>query len=353
MQLEPLTGYALQTEHLRLALRSGDRQRAAMALWLEAPVRAMRGSRGVAYTRRTLAAARAMTAGLDETLVPAAVLRTVEGIVALFEGRWVDGLDHRAPRSAPNTSFVGHSSLRGTVYATRAMNLFWMGRSGELLRELPSQVRDMEDHGNLYGWLWLKLLEAWALSCSGDMDAAWATSELVRSRIPAGVFQLHRWYLEFGQVKFLLLQGEVEEAWRRLEAVNRQTRFAMLGQLQRCPVYGYAPTSRSRGRRRLPATRGDMLAESRRLVRRMERERVPWADAIAGSVRASTRRSPVGATKRSGSSERRSRGSRRITWSRCWRSFASIEAAGSVATRGAPRWSSPRRGWPSSGWRRR
>jgi len=288
VQLEPLTGYALQTHHLRLALRSGDRQRAAVALWLEAPLRAMRGSRRVEDTRRTLEAAREMAAGLDETRIPAAVFRTVEGIVALLEGRWVDSLHHlRDAEHAPNTSVIGHSSLRGSIYAMRAMNLYWMGRAGELLQRLPAEVRDMEDHGNLYGWLWLKLLEAWALSCSGKLDAAWATSELVRSRLPEGIFQLHRWYLEFGQVKFLLIEGKAEEAWRRLHEVSRRMRFAVLGQSQRVSgLWVRANAALARAAER-PAVRGDMLAEARSLVRQLERERVPWVDALAKTVRAS------------------------------------------------------------------
>jgi hypothetical protein len=288
VQLEPLTGYALQTQHLRLALRSGDRRRAAVALWLEAPVGAMKGTRGEGYTRRTLETARKMAAELGEDGVPAAVCRTIEGYVALLSGRWLDGLNHLdGAEHAANTSVIGHSPVRGSIYAMRAMTLFWMGRSGDLLQVLPAQIRDMEDHNNLYGWLWLKLLEAWALSCSGRLDAAWSVSEGVRARLPDGVFQLHRWYMEFGQVKFLLLEGKADAAWHRLEEVGRRTRFAMLGQSQRVSgIWVRANVALSRALE-VPAARGEMLAEARRLARKMERERVPWVDALARAVRAS------------------------------------------------------------------
>lgn len=179
VQLEPLIGYALQTQHLQLALRSGDRRRAAIAWWLEAPVGALKGSRGAADTQRILAAARAMTAGLEETQFPTAVVQIVEGVVALLEGRWRDGLRHlNTAEELPNSGLIGHSSLRASIYSLQAMNLFWLGRSGELLQNVPSQIREMEDKGNVYGWAWLKLMEAWALSCSGQMDAAWAASDI-------------------------------------------------------------------------------------------------------------------------------------------------------------------------------
>jgi hypothetical protein len=288
VQLQPVVGYALQTQHLRLALRSGDPQRAAVALFLEAPLSANKGSRGGEQTRRALEAAREMGRRLDETQIPTGVVQTMEGIVALLEGRWLDGLHHldNAER-LPNRSPIGHSSMRGSIYAMRAMNLFWMGRSGDLLQQLPLQIRDMEDHSNLYGWLWLKLLEAWALSCSGRLEAAWAASELVRSRLPEGVFQLHRWYLEFGQVKFLLLEGKAEEAWQRLEQAERRTRFALLGQAQRVSgMWVRVNTALARGAEN-PDARRAMLAASRKIARRMENERVPWIDALARSVRAS------------------------------------------------------------------
>lgn len=285
LQLEPLTGYALQTQHLRLALRSGDRLRAATALWLEAPVSAMKGSRGTAHTERIIDAARAMTVGVT---IPDAVGRASEGTVALFEGRWAESLAHlRAAEQAPTTSVAGHGSLRGSIYAMRAINLYWMGRSGDVLDELGAQLRDLEARAHLSGWLWLKLLEAWALSCSGKMDAAWATSSVVEARLPAGAFQLHRSYLAFGRVKFLLIEGKVEEAWRRLQEIRRRTRFAMLGQSQRVSgLWVHASTALARGAARRSA-RAAMLDEARRLVRKMERERVPWVSAIAQTVRAS------------------------------------------------------------------
>jgi hypothetical protein len=288
VQLDPVIRYALQRQHLRLALRSGDRQRAAYALWLEAPIIAVKGSRGAAATRRTLQAARDMAAGIDESHMPAAVFRIAEGIVAFLEGRWLEGLQHlQAAEQAPNTSVIGHSSLRGSIYIWRAMNLFWMGRSGDLLAALPSQLRDMEEHGNLYATLWLKLFEGWALSCSGRLEAARKVSESVRARLPPGVFRLHHRHLAHSQLQYLLLDGKAEKAWQLMQTGGTR-RFAMLGQSQR--VAGlWTRANVALGRAvATPAARDAMVAESRKLAHKMERERVPWVDAIARTVRASS-----------------------------------------------------------------
>ncbi|HEY4055603.1 MAG TPA: protein kinase [Kofleriaceae bacterium] len=280
---QPLVGYALQTEHLRLALRSGDRGRAAVALWLEASIGALRGAQGGAYTHRILELAREYNAGLDA--VPLATQRTIEGIVATFEGRFLDALAHLdAADRAPRSNTLGHASLRGTLHIFRAVALFWMGRSGDLLRELPAARREIDAQNNNYARLWLDLLEGWALSSTGRIADAWAISERVRLRLPPGMFQMHRWYLDYGQIKFLLFEDKVEEAWERLAQVRRQTRFMITGQTQRVAgLWVRASTALLLAAQR-PATRPRMLVEARAVVRKLEKESTPWIDAIAKAL---------------------------------------------------------------------
>src|SRR6185369_9901321 len=55
--LDQLAGYALQMQHLRLAMRTGDPKRAAMAMGLEAAVRSMNGTRRGDEAGRALEAA--------------------------------------------------------------------------------------------------------------------------------------------------------------------------------------------------------------------------------------------------------------------------------------------------------
>ncbi|HEY4181151.1 MAG TPA: AAA family ATPase [Kofleriaceae bacterium] len=286
-QMEPLTGYALQTEHLRLALQSGDRERAAVALWLEAILGALRGGRGGGKMNPTLVAARAMSAGLDEAAVPVAVTRMVEGIVAVFEGQFDEALVHlNAAEHAPRTRVLGHGSSRGTLHVFQSVAQFWMGRSGDLLRDVPARRREVDEQGNLYARLWLDLLEGWALSSMGRVAEAWAITQKVRARLPPDVFQIHRWYLEYGQIKFLLFEGNAEEAWHRLVEVRRQTRFKLTGQTQRVAAqWVRAATALLRADTNRRARR-EMLAEARTAVTKLEGERSPWIDAIATTLRA-------------------------------------------------------------------
>jgi hypothetical protein len=283
--LDPLVGYALQTQHLRLAFRSGDPARAALALALEAPLAAMKGPKRE-RSRRTLDEARRLAVG--DPRVPEALFSTVEGLTALFEGRWPDGLRHMEnAENQPHVGPIGHSPLYGTVASMRMMNLFWMGRSGDLLQAIPSVLRSLEERSNLYGWLWLKLLEAWAHSCAGRLQQAWATSVAVRERLPQRGFQLQRWYLEFGQIKFLLIEQRADEAWQRVEALARQMRFSPTGQAQRASGLWVRATTALGCAQASPKARAPMLAEAQRAARKLEREGTPWILALARAVRAS------------------------------------------------------------------
>ena len=161
-----------------------------------------------------------------------------------------------------------------------------MGRSGDTLRVVSPLIAAMEERGHLTGWLWLVLLQSWAWGCSGRSSEAWAASEMVRARLPDRGFQLHRWYMEFGQVKFLLIERRNEEAWLRVEQVRKQTKFALVGQSQRVAGLWVRANTALAWAAESPPARAELLAEAARLARRMEKERTPWVDAVARTIRA-------------------------------------------------------------------
>jgi hypothetical protein len=286
--LDPFIGYALVSEHLRIAVRTGDRQRAAIAFLLEAVVSAVRGGQGDPRAQQMLASAHEMRVGLPEITLPKGSISAAEGLIALFEGRWPEGLAHlEAAERALNTSTSGHTSLRGTIYTMATICLFWMGRSGSVLQVIPSRIREMEEQSNVTTWLWLRLLEAWAQSCNGNFDEAWAVSEYTRTKIPDGEFQLQRWYLEHGQVKFLLLQGKAEQAWKHLVEVGNKVRLGATTQVQR--VGGWWVRANTALARALenPSVKSEMLAFARKQAKALEGQRATWVRGVAKGIRAS------------------------------------------------------------------
>jgi serine/threonine protein kinase/tetratricopeptide (TPR) repeat protein len=278
---DPLMAAALQTQSRALALDSGDAMRASRALLLDAALAALEGSQ--ARSARSLALARELA---PQTAVGGTIfgLDLAEGIIDLLEGRWPESLVRLAEVERNWFHVKDHSSIRGTSYLMQIMNLFWMGRSGEALRRLPALIGYMERRGNMNGWLWLSLLEAWALSCSGRLDEAWALDREIEARLPARGFQVLRWYLEFGQVKFLLLENQGDEAWRRLQEAERRTRFGLIGPSQRISkTWVHASVALLRGVQH-PTERRAMVAEARRAQRRLAKERVGWIHAVVRAL---------------------------------------------------------------------
>jgi hypothetical protein len=259
-----------------------------MALMLEAAVSAVGGTRSRERTHRLLDAGRALGAGQEIPSVRSAQA-LMEGVVAIFEGRWLhahDQLDVADRLCAAVSALPGHGSLRALVWCGQMVAMFWLGRAGDLLRETQSLLRLTEERGNFVGWVWLQLLQSWALGCTGQVEAGLAAADEVRRRLPAGRFELPRWYLEFGHVKFALEQGDADEAWRRVEAARRNTRFWLTGQTQRISAHWVSAAAAVTRAAQNPSARPAMLAEARRLLRRIERERAPWAAGIARALQA-------------------------------------------------------------------
>jgi hypothetical protein len=282
---DQMAAYALQKQHLRLALRSGDPGRAAQALAAEAMMTSLKdGTRSRGGARRMLDEARALIGSAHSHF---GAITSVEGVVALMEGRWLEGLQLLcAADEKLAIGMAGHGSLRGMLYALRVNNLFWLGRSGETLRTIPPLLRDTEDRSHLAGWIWLKLIESWALGCNGRLDAAWAANAQVAERMAQCESKVQRWYLEFGQAELLLLEGRADEAWKRAVGAERRIRIALTGQSQRVPgAWVRAMAALARGLE-LPSERREMIAEAQRMARRLEKEGAPWIDAIARTLRA-------------------------------------------------------------------
>jgi predicted Ser/Thr protein kinase len=284
---EQTAAFALQKQHLRLALRSGDPARAAQALAVEAMMTSLKeGTRSRGAGRRLLDEARALI-GSDPSHSYLGAITSVEGVVALMEGRWLEGLHLTSVADEKMAvGMAGHGSMRGMMYALRMNNLFWLGRSGETLRAIAPLIRDLEDRSHLAGWIWLKLIESWALGCNGHLEAAWAANAQAAERMAQCESEVQRWYLGCGQAELLLLEGKADEAWKRAVEAERRVRIRLTGQSQRVPgVWVRAMAALARALQ-VPAERREMIAEAQRMARRLEKEGAPWIDAIAHTMRA-------------------------------------------------------------------
>jgi eukaryotic-like serine/threonine-protein kinase len=283
---DPLMGAALQADHLRLAMKLGDPGRAAVALTMEAAVRALDGVKVHARTQALLEQAMALADQVGQPALHGWIAGFHAG-VALLEGRWTEVGPHCDRAEKVVGAGLGHSAARMNAVYLRIMSRFWMGRSGDVAALLPSLLREMEERGNLVGWTWLKLMQGWPLAFAGDHAASRETTKWVRERLPERGFQLQRWWMEFAEIFYSLYARDGEDAWKRFQK-RQEMRSRFAGQLQRVAAAwtgANAALARALGLES-PSERAAMVRAARGFARDIERERAPWAEGMARGVRA-------------------------------------------------------------------
>ncbi len=286
---DPMMGAALQADHLRLALRSGDPFRVAFAFTMEAGSSAVAGVPAQARTRRWVDEARTLLRD-HQPDVPGwrSGFSVAMATIAVLECRWTDALSalddaERDLSLAP----LGHSAIRELMTNMRLTTLFWLGRSGDLLRQSPRLLRRADERGNLDSWAWLQTFDAWALSCAGRSDEARERLALLQARLPSHGFLLHRWYIDHVRVASMLCEGRSDEALRSIRDVHRRLRFAPAGQSQRVWSRWLLANAALARALQAPHDRASMLTAARRVLGKLEAERTPWVDGAAACVRAS------------------------------------------------------------------
>src|SRR5262249_5895191 len=132
--------------------------------------------------------------------------------------------------------------------------------------------------------LWLRMMEAWAFGCCGQVDESRAVAAAMSERMPPRGFELIKWYLAHLHIQFALQAGDIEGAWRAVLSARKATRFSLTSQPQR--IFGLWLSAAAALARATTADRKAMLAEVRRICSRLEREGAPWAIGIARGLSA-------------------------------------------------------------------
>jgi hypothetical protein len=287
--IEPVLCAALHTQWLLRALRAGEPSRLSMALAAESCILAYRrGTRAASDSRRLLSSAREL-ARVAKRPDGWAFLSTVEATVALFEGRWRDAHD-RAVRAEVELRESGQgASIDRQATLLRFTALYWMGRSGDVARELKPVIRSLEERGNVLQWLWLSAYQCGVLLSQGRVPEGREMAEEVVARWPAKGFQIQHWWKAAAEIHFDLFEDKPEAAWSALNSVwpvlNRS--LLLWGQLQQIEVHwlraraaiAFASTDHPKARER--------LADAVRSIRHIEREGTAWGNALALTLRAS------------------------------------------------------------------
>jgi serine/threonine protein kinase len=286
----PIAGKALQFRFLRAALDAGEPQRITNAMSMELGYLATAGVK-VADRVDALVSRLGRVSARNQHPGLAGFATVCEGLAMFMMGRW---------REARRSLDIGIKALRDHGVGLRwetsltelylTSTLFYLGETRELARLVPLLLRDALERGDVYAQHGLRAWRsnvAWLVM--GRPDEARAHAEAVaRERSTAEGFHLQHYFELLAQTQIDLYEGDADGAWGRVEAVWKVLGRSYLLRIQSVRIE--ASFLRARAALALalarPAAARPLLAEARRLARRLDRERAPWASAFAEQVRA-------------------------------------------------------------------
>ncbi|HSS00439.1 MAG TPA: hypothetical protein VLM79_25445, partial [Kofleriaceae bacterium] len=270
-----------------LALRAGERSRVCRAIAVEAVYAASVGAE--ARATRLLARANEIGARIGQPYVDG-VLGLSAGMIAAVLGRFAEALGHVvATQQILRAGATGVAWELGAAQDYELELLGWLGRLEELRRRVPVALHEADARGDLYFSNSLRTGLANHLAClqRDDVAQARAQADEALRRWPQRGFQmLHYWNL-YATTQCDLYCGDagaaharLQDAWPRLEAslVMRVQYFRIAMRELR----GRVALAVARQRRAsAPGEARALVAQVRRDVRRLHKERMGWADGLA------------------------------------------------------------------------
>jgi hypothetical protein len=280
-----IRGIDFQTRALLMALHAGDPYRICRSLASEATAGAIAGSRAARRSARVLARASALATSLDEPYL-VGLVTGASGMVAIMEGRF-----RAAWELCSSSEGLFRERCTGVAWELDTMqifglwSLFFLGEIGELYRRASQKlVEAQEERGDLYAATNFRIGApnlAWLL-CDGPEVARRQSSEAMARWSQQGVHVQHAFDL-FSQAHLDLYEGCGQTAYQRILARWADIRSVFLLKIQMVRV----PLEELRGRTALaaaiakPAERRKLLGETASMVRRLRREKVGYAGAMA------------------------------------------------------------------------
>jgi hypothetical protein len=287
-RVDTIRGADFQARHLLLALRAGEPYRVSSALALEACFAAARGGRTRQRTASLLERARTLALRLNYAPLIGATLWGA-GFAAYMQGRWRDGRD-----GCDEAIKYLRERCKGVTWELDTAQFFtllcrfWLGELKELSDRLPAILADVQERGDLYAEVDLRSRTECIVHLAADAveQARQEVNQAIARWSQQGFHGQH--YNHFvGQVHIALYAGEGEAAWRLLEDRWPVITRSLIQRVQ----YVRVESLHLRGRAALAAAvnagqPGRLLALVEGCARRIEREKMTWAEPLARLLRA-------------------------------------------------------------------
>jgi hypothetical protein len=287
--VDPVPAAVFQTRNLLLALRAGEPYRAARALAMQAFHSASAGGRSRQRTLRLLHAAEqlAQRVGHPHAL---GMVALASGIAAYCVGRWKEA--HAACEQAAEIFRSRCTGVAWELTTARLISLpslIWLGEHADAYRRLHLYQQEARERGELYS---LASVGAFGvhehLAADDPGQARHDLEELTRLWSRQGFHMQHMqqlWmgshielYCEQGDAAWDLMTRQWPDLQRSLLMRVQLIRIGMRHLRARCALAKAVAAGAGHSR--------PYLASAERDAQKLERERMPWGDALAHLIRA-------------------------------------------------------------------
>jgi hypothetical protein len=281
--VDPLQGAYFQTRYLLLALRTGEPQHLVQALAMEAAHASVGGCFSRRRTNELLGAAEALAQQLGQPY-PAALVALARGIADALEGRWQSA---RALCDQAEGIFRTHCTgvmwELSTAHRFALWPLMFLGEVAEIGRRLPALIKEARERNDLYAVTNLSLVIRTVVRLADD-EPERARRELrqVMGEWSQEGFHVQHMNRLFDEVQIGLYQGAGGAAWEQITAHWPALAHSHLLRVQQVRIF----LLHLRARAALAAESASLLHAAERDARRLRRERIAWAEALAQLVRA-------------------------------------------------------------------
>ena len=276
----------MTTRHLIAALRGGDRAAVLRAATLQMSLVASDGGEESARDRALTETACRLAEG-GESAEANAFLQSNLGTSLYLRGRW------RKAQRVLDAAFAEYPNNRAGWQSNAnvfcACALVYSGQIRELTRRHPRWVADATDRGDLYTLAGLQASHPTVVWLAADNPtAARRNASEVMAQWPRNKFLVQHWQAMLCEAEIQLYAGDGQGAYDRLLRDARPLTRSLLLNAQ--IIRGVTYFVRGRAAVASIATKDGSgaarAAEARRLVRRLERERMPWTSTFASLVAA-------------------------------------------------------------------
>jgi eukaryotic-like serine/threonine-protein kinase len=288
--LDPFSAWTFLTRALLRAMAVGDALRGARGLALEASFLVSGGRRSSRRAAAALEIAERLAHEGQHASVAGLVLLT-RGMAAFSEGRWTAACElYDRSELVFREHGVGAAFEINLSRLYSLLALYYRGQIGDMGRRAARMYQEARERGDFLAMLFAGLIKLYAPLCADDLDGVRRGLTEIREQGPEQGVELLRHNVRIWQMNLDIYRGKGAAALAHLSEPIRAPEHALVRSSRhlRIPWHYkrascFLAAAECAETTHAPAL---LIRSAAACARRLQGEKLPWADGLAGLIRA-------------------------------------------------------------------